>query len=162
MSTIKITLDASALQLLMDKDPEFQVAVNQAALAWLRKSIIKPVTDDKIQEALYACKQELGEYFNKQFRKIYHTEKWPFRVSKELEEKVHALGNEMIDSVIKESLKEKINAENLESEFKLKLDRLLEDFQGNLERYFTSGHIDQIVRDVANNKVGALFERING
>jgi hypothetical protein len=162
MSTIKITLDASALQLLMDKDPEFQVAVNQAALAWLRKSIIKPVTDAKIQEALHACKEELGDYFDKQFKESYRSERWPSRVSKEFEEKVHALGNEMIDSVIRENLKEKINVETLEAEFKLKLDKLLEDFQGNLERYFASGHVDRIVRDVANNKVSALLERVEG
>jgi hypothetical protein len=162
MSTIKITLDASALQLLMDKDPEFQVAVNQAALAWLRKSIIKPVTDAKIQEALYACKKELGEYFNKQFQKSYYSEKWPFHVSKEFEEKVHALGNGMIDSVIRESLKEKINVETLEPEFKLKLDNLLDDFKGKLERYFISGHIDQIVRDVANKKVSEVLRMVQG
>jgi uncharacterized membrane protein YheB (UPF0754 family) len=162
MSTIKITLDASALQLLMDKDPEFSVAVNQAALAWLRKSIIKPVTDKTIQEVLHACKLELKDYFGKQFQESYITKKWPYHASKELKEKVRELGKDMIDSVIKENLQEKINAKDLEVEFRSKMKEMLDGFRDDLHHQFTSGAVDRLAREVINNKVSEVLEKIKG
>jgi hypothetical protein len=156
MSNIKITLDASALQLLMDKDPEFQVTVNQAALAWLRKSIIKPVTNSEIQEALSACRKELSAYFEKQFKKSYVTLKWPYGVSDDLKKKVQTMGNDMVESVIKENLQEKINIENLEIE----MSKLIDHFRNRLDSYFTDGKINQLVREIISNKMTTLLEKV--
>jgi hypothetical protein len=162
MSTIKIVLDASTLQLLMDKDPEFQVAVNQAALAWLRKAIIKPVTDNKLQEALSACRKELTTHFEKQFEKSYAVQKWPYSVSEDFKKKVQVMGNDMIESIIKENLQEKINAENLESEFRSGMDKLLERFSERLDNCFTSGKINHLVREIISNKMTTILEKVQG
>jgi hypothetical protein len=156
VSNIKITLDTSALQLLMDKDPEFQVAVNQAALAWLRKSIIKPVTDNKIQEALSACRKELSAYFEKQFKESYAIQKWPYGVSDDFKKKVQTMGNDMVESIIKENLQEKINIENLETE----MNKLIDRFRNRLDSYFADGKINQLVREIISNKMTTLLEKI--
>jgi YesN/AraC family two-component response regulator len=162
MSSVKIVLDASALQLLMDKDPEFGVAVNQAALAWIRKSIIKPVTDAKIQDALSACRKELKEHFEKQFKESYAVQKWPHKLSADFKKKVQDIGNDMVESVIKESLQEKINAKNLEAEFRLGVDKLLEDFRNKVASRFTNDSINQLVREVINNKMAVILEKVQG
>jgi hypothetical protein len=162
MSSIKITLDASALQLLIDKDPEFKVAINQAALAWIRKSIIKPVTDTKIQEALSACRKELTENFERQFKDSYAIQKWPYKLSEDFKKKVQTVGNDLIELVIKQSLQEKINAKELESEFRLGIDKLLDDFRDSVDHRFTDENINQLVREVINNKTAVVLEKVQG
>jgi hypothetical protein len=162
MSIVKIVLDASALQLLMDKNPKFEVAVNQAALAWLRKAIIKPVTDDKIQKALFAAKRELSQYFEKKFKDTYAVQKWPYSLSKDFRERIYEIGNDMVESIIKENLKKKINAENLEAEFRLEMDKILDDFRDTAVRNYTSGKVQQLVRDIINNKMTAILDKIQG
>jgi hypothetical protein len=157
----KIYLDRESLQLLLERNPELEVAFTQCAENWIKKHELRPLELEPVRKIIKEKTKEVQEEINKQYDKLtgWSTCYIDSTLKDEIKEKVKRTLDLHIKRCIELRISEIVNEElNITTDTVNNLiDKLTFYAKSNLDKYLSEEMVKNMLAEVLKEKFGSLL-----
>ena len=157
-SVIKLYLDKETIEKLCGDNPEIKVELEQAALKWVKQSVIKPLIDKSAAKYIEEAKEDIKKMTNTIMKDdVFNVNSWHKRF--ENNSYCKKLSDIACSLIIKELTPDNERID-FWKELKERKDIAMADFENRITKSLDQILIDDLLRTTISSRVGDVVKKM--
>lgn len=157
----KIYLDRESLQLLLEKNPELEVAFTQCAENWIKDHILPPSNLADVQKTVNKQNKLIIDEVETRFNELKNWTSWKLddKFKQDIKDKINVSLNTHIMAQVELKINDVINNElNITRDSVSNIiNELIKYAKTNIDKYLTEDMVKRMLSDVLKEKFGLIL-----